>query len=450
MTSRKRSYQAHPPPSRRVTLTLAQSIDFARSLLAKGELAPAENVLATILAARPEEPDALHLIGALRNLQGRSAEALPLLEKAIELAPDEPGRWNDIGIIYARLSREADAMAAYQRSAELAGDRPMAARAHENIGRMHMAEDLQAAERSFRRAIEVSPEFGLAWYGLSEVLIKQNRVAEGMDAWGRATVLMPKSASREHVARALIQIGRTEEAIAHYRQWLREDPKNPVIKHHLAALTQPDTAERASDAYVETVFDWFANSFDSKLKLLDYRGPELIVDALRVLYPDPTATLDIADAGCGTGLCGPLVLPWARRLCGFDLSGGMLARAEARKVYSDLHKFELVSFLNGHPGEFDVVISADTLIYFGSLNEVLVAARQAVRPGGHILFTLEASDDDTHPHLLRPSGRFAHSLAYVVTAATRAELLVFSVTRITARTESGRPVIGWLITLGRP
>ena len=37
----------------------------------------------------------------------------------------------------------------------------------------------------------------------------------------------------------------------------------------------------------------------------------------------------VLDAGCGTGLCGPLLRPYAKRLVGVDLSSGMLERARA-------------------------------------------------------------------------------------------------------------------------
>ena len=51
--------------------------------------------------------------------------------------------------------------------------------------------------------------------------------------------------------------------------------------------------------------------------------------------------LDVLDAGCGTGLCGALVAPFARRLLGVDLSEGMLAHAMEKSVYHELFKAKL-------------------------------------------------------------------------------------------------------------
>ena len=80
------------------------------------------------------------------------------------------------------------------------------------------------------------------------------------------------------------------------------------------------------------------------------------------------------DAGCGTGLCGPLVAPYARRLTGVDLSAGMLAQAHEKQVYDELLQGELTEYLRGQPEAFDVIVSADTLVYFGALDEVVAAA----------------------------------------------------------------------------
>lgn len=438
-----------PAANSEVELTLEQVIDLIKRLLANGHLDRAEGMLGKVFEILPDDPDALHLCGALRDMQGRPAEALPLIERSITLKPDDPGRWNELGNVLSKLDRRNDAIVAYQKSIDLAGETQIAAAAYNNLGRMRMSDDIAAAERAFRRATELAPEFAYAFYNLSQVLIELDRVVEGVDACGRAIVLMPQNAPREHVGRALIHLGHRQEAIAHYEKWLAEKPDDPVIKHHLAALLQPDYADRASDGYVESVFDGFAASFDAKLAQLDYHAPERVCDALCEIFPVAVSSLDIADAGCGTGLCGPLMKPWARRLCGFDLSGGMLSRAEARADYTDLHKAELVTFLNEHPAEFDVVISADTLCYFGRLNEAMQASAAAVRPGGYVIFTVEALDDDGTPHQLLPSGRYAHSLAHVSAAAHAALLQVFAIKRIALREEGGRPVIGWLVTLSK-
>ncbi len=67
-------------------------------------------------------------------------------------------------------------------------------------------------------------------------------------------------------------------------------------------------------------FDSFAASFDSKLAKLLYRAPALVAEMLAEPDVEASKSLDVLDAGCGTGLCGPLIAPYARRLVGVDLS----------------------------------------------------------------------------------------------------------------------------------
>ncbi len=61
-----------------------------------------------------------------------------------------------------------------------------------------------------------------------------------------------------------------------------------------------------------------------------------------------------------------------------------------------------------------LVVFADTLVYFGALDEAMCAAATTLVPGGWLCFTLEAlGDDETGDHGLQHHGRYARSRAYV-------------------------------------
>ena len=172
-------------------------------------------------------------------------------------------------------------------------------------------------------------------------------------------------------------------------EWLEEEPGDPIARHMLAACTGRDVPERASSAFVEKTFDSFASSFESKLASLSYRAPSLIAAMLEDSGLEPSHCLDVLDAGCGTGLCGPIVAPFARWLVGVDLSEGMLAHANDKNVYHALMKAELTEFLRDNGEAFDLIVSADTLVYFGDLKGAIAAFAYALRPNGLFVFTLE-------------------------------------------------------------
>jgi predicted TPR repeat methyltransferase len=136
----------------------------------------------------------------------------------------------------------------------------------------------------------------------------------------------------------------------------------------------------------------------------------------------------------------------ARRLTGIDLSPGMLAKARERQVYDDLQEAELVAFMRAHPASYDVVISADTLVYFGVLEDALQAAAGALRSGGTLAFTLESGPaNSAEKFRLHPSGRYTHGEAYAreCLAAARLEVLAFE--RGVLRKEGPADVAGHVI-----
>jgi predicted TPR repeat methyltransferase len=160
----------------------------------------------------------------------------------------------------------------------------------------------------------------------------------------------------------------------------------------------------------------------------------------------PAKRLDILDAGCGTGLCGPLVAPYARRLVGVDLSERMLDQARGRSVYDELVKGELTAYLTGCAATFDVILSADTLVYFGPLEVVAGAAENALRPGGRLIFTVEKMADggEEDGYSLGTSGRYRHAREYVQRVLTAAGLRP-EIAAAELRLEAGEPVAGLVV-----
>jgi predicted TPR repeat methyltransferase len=377
-------------------------------------------------------------------------EGVNLIRRSLASMPANAGAWNNLGNVLLLAGRGAEAADAYEH-AVTHGNGADAVHALNNLGVLHRKLGrLERSEQALRHAVERDPACADAWYNLSTTLIKQGRVHDGLVAHSKAVALWPEDVqSRQEVIRALLLLDERERASRLLREWLAGEPANPVAQHMLAACERSDAApERASDGYLQQVFDGFAASFDAKLEALDYRAPTLVVDALRNAVGAGNAALDIVDAGCGTGLCGPRLKPWARTLAGCDLSVGMLRRAKARKVYDVLHQAELTHYLNTQPEAFDAVVSADTLCYFGALDGALAAARRSLRRGGWLIFTVEAlNSDDERAHLLQTNGRYAHSAAHARAAAASTGFVLQKLNAVVLRQEAGADVPGWLAVL---
>jgi predicted TPR repeat methyltransferase len=218
----------------------------------------------------------------------------------------------------------------------------------------------------------------------------------------------------------------------------------------LAACGGAQAPSRADDDYVRKVFDGFADSFDEQLlKNLNYRAPQVLAEALSEMLPGAAGELDVLDAGCGTGLCAPLLRPYAKRLAGVDLSGGMIEKARLRGGYDELEVAELTGYLQTHPSAYDIVLSADTLVYFGELQDVLNAAHSALRAGGWLAFSLEAAEGDDDRVELSPSGRYRHTRRYVERVLASAGFVDACIEVDTLRKENGQPVMGWIVLAKR-
>jgi predicted TPR repeat methyltransferase len=431
-------------------LTVDEALQIGILLHQRGELAGAEAIYNQILAVDPQNARAMHFAGVLAHQLGRSSDGVALIRRSLDIVPDAADWYNNLGIVLQESSRFDEAIDAYHRAIALDATH---ANAHSNLGALLRATGKPVeAEAAYRRAIELNPSHADAYTNLGVLLNGLKRPEEAVACFCRAITLRPKHPeARRLLALAHCALGEVDEAIRIFHEWLAEEPNHPIASHMLAAVSGRGVPTRASDQFVEQTFDTFAASFESKLAKLSYRAPVLVGAMLDDAGLEAARRFDVLDAGCGTGLCGPLIARYARRLTGVDLSGGMLAQAKEKQLYDELVQTELTEYLRNQSRAFDIIVSADTLVYFGSLDEVIAAAAGALRPGGLFVFTLEKGREDVDgsagpvaDYHLERHGRYTHARPYV---ARLLEMHGFrpEIGEAELRMESGVPVAGLVV-----
>jgi predicted TPR repeat methyltransferase len=253
-------------------------------------------------------------------------------------------------------------------------------------------------------------------------------VADNLDAiWG--------------IAECYASLGERDQAASWYQRYLDIEPDEPEALHMLSAMGVAEVPERASDGYVSTLFDRFAPDFDDQLTgELEYQVPTILAETAKDYTSPANGALDILDLGCGTGLCGEAVKDLAKRIDGVDLSGQMLKLARKRRVYKTLTKSEVVAYMDKTRRSYDLVLGADVFVYFGLLDELFASVCDVLKPGGLVIFSLEAYEGTGFE--LTASGRYAHGRAYVRETARAIGFKERSVNSEKLRIEYGEPVRG--------
>lgn len=302
--------------------------------------------------------------------------------------------------------------------------------------------DLIADRRAdYARMFAESGEFAEAYEVMEQALEQVPTWAAG---WFRLAEYAEKS-------------GRKEAATAAFEKVVLLDPTDIFgAGLKLAVLGAAEAPAAPPSSYVERLFDDYANRFDTALvERLDYTVPQTLARLVRKHAGEDARFGLVSDIGCGTGLFGVEIRVHAGRLEGFDLSAGMLAKAEEKAVYDHLAQADLSLpattnglFANAPEVRADLVSAADVLMYLGDLAEVFPSVARLVKPGGLFAFSVEDGDEGDAP-LLRPSLRYAHPEAFIRRRMAENGFDLVALEKSVIRRDAGQPVHGLLFLARR-
>lgn len=303
-----------------------------------------------------------------------------------------------------------------------------------------------------------APDFAPVQLALGSAYAVAGHDALAVAAMEHAVRTDPSSTiALERLARHHLGERRPREAIGLLRRIVRREPDHEAARFLLAGLggepaRATDAASAATppsppSALIADLFDTYAPRFDVHLvDQLRYRVPAELAAEVAALAGPPAAAWHVLDLGCGTGLSGVAMRPFARTLIGSDLSVRMVQRAKARAIYDELHVEDLAVTLARAEGVADLVVAADVFIYVGALEATFAATARALRPGGWFAFSTEDGDRDL---ALMPSFRYCHAPAYIARLAAAHGFAIARATTTVLRTDAGADVAGTLNVLRR-
>lgn len=450
---------------------------------AAGEFEHAAQVFQAVADTTPDTPLAWNNLSLPLVALGQNEQAASALRRSLDLDPEQPRIWTSFASALLRSGQGDEAEIACTQAIARDADNaaPWQIRALARAGR----EDFAGAAAAFARTIEIAGETATLRANLATMLFKCGHFHEAASNFARAAALDPTVAAIGEMSRlcqlivtalenetavvrslfavqlavpgpeldtmfktALLYLdhaGHRNAAKRIAEAWVGSRPENDEARHLCdAALGRP--IDRWPAELVAQHFDGLAEGFEDKLVgRLDYAGPKQIT---RLIAPHiaRTSALDVLDAGCGTGLLGSSLRPFARQLVGVDLSPRMVDKALARGLYDRLDVADLMLALNNELARWDLIVAADALPYFGALEPVFDRVADALRPGGWFAFSTESIGGNSF--LLRGSGRYAHGRDYVTALAANRFEIVEKFASVLRR-EGGRPLEGDFFLLRR-
>jgi len=408
-----------------------------------GNMSAARTLYERILKKNSKHVDARYMLGTLLAETGLLELGLMHLQSAAKHMPTSPMIHTNIGHVHMKLGQLDQAINSYQKALKLNLQSPEILF---NLGAIfHEQGKLEKAATYIDNSLELRPNFPAAYPLLSKIQKELGHPELAAACLIKLLEYTPRSID------TLFELGNLlaahqdyTNAAIYFKRILDIDPLNGSAHHALAALSG-ETTVTAPRKHVEDLFDGLSGNFDSHLKELGYRTPELLTEMLINLVGNQFCFDRAIDLGCGTGLSGVPIRPISTHLSGLDVSQKMVDVARSKNIYDELHKDDISQYLKSSQQQYDLFIAEDVFIYVGELSGVFKLIKAHAKPDAYFIFSTElASEQD---YILRPTGRYAHSRNYIETLAKNSGFTITASQTTDLRMEAQQAIKGELFVL---
>jgi predicted TPR repeat methyltransferase len=416
-------------------------------------------------------------------------QALAAFDAIFAIDPNHAASWSNRGNVLVAMRRFDDAVASYDHALALRPDFPEARDNRKYALGMSYFEKGQFDEAQYvlDEAVRLNPALldGLCIRGVA--LLRLKRHQEALDCFNRVLNAKPDFVEAlSNRATAYLELSRLDEALAGFDAVLAIDSKHAVswnnrgnaltaMKRHDEALKSYDNAlavqpefqeaqdnrlnvlfamhrmNRCPPAYLRSLFDDYSSYYDAAMvESLGYRGHLHLRTLAERVLPGLAPPRRILDLGSGTGLVGEVFKDLAPggRLDGIDISPRMIEASRTRNIYDDLILGDLETVLPKLSRNYDLILAADTMVYFGDFGLTLSGIVPRLDRSGFFIFAVEAMAGDGWEQM--PVNRFRHSEAYLRAAATHAGLAFVAIMECAIRRELNEMVAGLAVALQKP
>ena len=191
------------------------------------------------LDKNPRDRDVQYGIGHIYFVQGKFKDAEKAFKKAIRIDSSFSEAHNYLGTIYERLAEPQKAISAYKKA--LKNPQYVTPHfSHQNLGLIYLImEKYEDAIGEFKAALQVAPDYALAYNGLGRTYYLSEQYPESARAFESALKIVPDYAEAHfHLARTYSKQGSLKKAQKEFKQVIELAPESEFAKQSRDNLKQ--------------------------------------------------------------------------------------------------------------------------------------------------------------------------------------------------------------------